>query len=226
MALNIGEARVAKALSAPTRAAILTLLRERGALTAKEVADLAGVHPNVARGHLDLLVEAGLAAHSWRRNPSGGRPAKAYEALPGHVEEGGTLVSDMLATLIEEAGPTPEAAKRIAEKTGERLGRRFRQREDPLSFEEQRQALLRSLAAVSGGVRIADSGADWIEFEDADCPFRGIAGAHPELACSLDKSLKAGIMRALGAEVIVEVISSVAWGDPTCREVVRIRGTV
>ena len=225
---TVGEAdpKVARALAAPTRAGILTLLREHGPLTAKEVAERSRVHSNVARGHLDLLVEAGLAGHSWRRNPAGGRPAKAYEATPGHVEEGQTLVADMLATMIEETGPSPEPARRIAEQTGERLGRRFRAHDGELTFDEQVAALVRALAAVSGGVRISGRGEDWVEFDDADCPFRGIANAHPELACGLDKALKSGIMRALGADAYVEVVTSVAWGDPSCREVVRVRGTL
>ncbi len=218
------DPRVARALSAPTRAAILDLLRAHGSLSTKEVAERSGVHPNVARGHLDLLVEAGLAGHTWRRNPAGGRPAKSYEAVPSHVEEGTTLVAEMLATLIEETGPAPEPARRIAEATGERLGRRVRPGEDALTFDAQIELLLRALGEVSGGVRVADRGDDWVEFEDVDCPFKGIAAAHPELACSLDKSLKAGVMRALGSEVIVEVVTSVAWGDPSCREVVRVRG--
>ncbi|HVL89005.1 MAG TPA: helix-turn-helix domain-containing protein [Actinomycetota bacterium] len=226
MALGQSDSRVARALSAPTRAAILDRLRELGPLTAKEVAEHAGVHPNVARGHLDMLVEAGLAAHSWRRNPAGGRPAKAYEAVPAHVEEGTTLVAEMLAALIEETGHQPEPARRIAEQTGERLGRRARDNDVVLSFDEQITALLRALGEVSGGVRIADRGEDWVEFEDVDCPFKGIAAAHPELACSLDKSLKTGVMRALGAEAVVEVVTSVAWGDPSCREVVRVRGPI
>lgn len=226
MAVGQSDPRIARALSAPTRAGILDLLRHSGALTAKEVAERAGVHPNVARGHLDLLVEAGLAAHSWRRNPAGGRPAKAYEAAPSHVEEGTTLVAEMLASLIEETGPAPEPARRIAEQTGERLGRRVRTDDATLSFDEQVELLLRALGEVSGGVRIAGRGDDWVEFEDVDCPFKGIAVAHPELACSLDKSLKAGVMRALGSDAIVEVVTSVAWGDPSCREVVRVRGPV
>jgi predicted ArsR family transcriptional regulator len=192
-------------------------------LTAKEVAELAGVHANVARGHLDLLVEAGLSHHTWRRNPAGGRPAKAYEAVPSHVEEGTTLVADMLATLIEETGPAMEPARRIAEATGERLGRRIRTSDEVLSFDDQIPLLLRALSEVSGGVRVVDRGEDWVEFEDVDCPFKGIAAAHPEIVCSLDKSLKAGVMRALGSDAIVEVVTSVAWGDPSCREVVRIR---
>lgn len=217
------DPRVARALSAPTRAGILDLLRQRGALTAKEVAELSSVHANVARGHLDLLVEAGLAQHSWRRNPAGGRPAKAYEATPAHVEQGTTLVADMLATLIEETGPAAEPSRRIAEAAGERLGRRVRTGDEPVSFEEQVVLLLQALSEVSGGVRVVDRGEDWVEFEDVDCPFTGIAANHPEIACSLDKSLKTGIMRALGTDAYVEVVTSIAWGDPSCREVVRVR---
>lgn len=223
MAVGEADPKVARALAAPTRAAILQLLREGGPASAKEVSERAGVHPNVARGHLDLLVDAGLATHSWRRSAGGGRPAKVYEAAPGHVEEGQTLVADMLATLIEQTGPAAEPARRIAEETGERLGRRVHPDEGALGFEEQVAALLQALSAVSGGVRVVGRGEDWVEFEDVDCPFRSIAAAHPELACSLDKALKEGVMRGLGAEAYVEVVTSIAWGDPSCREVVRLR---
>src|SRR2546427_1159216 len=99
------DPKVAKALAAPTRAQILELVRIEGPLTAKEVATRSGLHPNVARGHLDVLVDAGLATVRWRRLPAGGRPAKLYETVPAHVEQGGTLVADMLATLIEQTGP-------------------------------------------------------------------------------------------------------------------------
>lgn len=217
------DAKVAKALAAPTRAAILTLLRSRGPLTAKDVAEDASVHPNVARGHLEVLTAAGLARISWRRHPAGGRPSKVYEAAPGHVEEGTTLVAEMLAALVEAAGPEPGAARRVAHDTGERLGRRFRPPGDRPTFQERSEALLWALSAVSGGVRVLERGDDWVEIEDFDCPFRGIAQQHPELACSLDKALKEGVMRGIGADAYVEVVTSIAWGDPTCRDAVRLR---
>lgn len=213
----------ARALAAPTRSAILDLLRQRGPLSAKEVAEEIGVHPNVARGHLDLLVQAGLAVFGWKRHPAGGRPSKLYEAGPTRSEEGGSLVADLLATLIEESVPNFTMARPLATKTGSRLGRRFRPHEGELTFEEQIHALQRALGAVSGAIRIADHGEDWIEIEDRDCPFRSIASAHPDLACSLDKALKEGVMEALGANAVVEVVQSIAWGDELCREVVRLR---
>ncbi len=225
MAAMTGERdpKVAKALAAPTRAAILDLIRAEGPLTAKEVAACAGLHPNVARGHLDVLVDAGLATVKWRRLPAGGRPAKLYETAPAHVERGTTLVADMLATLIEQTGFVSEPARKVAFETGQRLGRRHRPTAEHPTFEEQVIALIRALSEVSGATRIAGRGESWVELEDHDCPFRGIAHGHAELACSLDKALKEGVMQALGAEAFVEQVTSVAWGDDVCREVVRLR---
>ncbi|MFA5891935.1 MAG: helix-turn-helix domain-containing protein [Actinomycetota bacterium] len=217
------DAAVARALATPTRASILDYLRLGGPRAVREVAEQAGIHANVARGHLDVLVAAGLAHTSWRRHAAGGRPAKVYEAAPVHVEEGPALVSEMLAVLIETAAPAPGVSRSIAVKTGERLARRVRMTEAELTFEQQVEFMVRALAAVSGGVRILDKGDDWVEVEDFDCPFKGIAVSHPELACSLDKALKEGIMNGLGADVFVEQVTSIAWGDPTCREVVRWR---
>src|ERR671911_616279 len=67
---NLGDdaaTRTAKVLSLPTRAAILSLLLRSGAKTVKEIADHFQIHPNVARAHLDLMVEAGFLATETRR---------------------------------------------------------------------------------------------------------------------------------------------------------------
>lgn len=217
------ETRVAKALAAPTRSAILDLLRERGPMAAKEVSGAIGVHANVARGHLDLLVQAGLASFGWKRHAAGGRPSKLYEAAPARSAEGGSLVADLLATLIEESVPNFGLARPLATKTGSRLGHRYRPHDGELTFDELVLGLQRALSAVSAAVRITERGDDWVELEDRDCPFRSIATAHPDLACSLDKALKEGVMEGLGTNAVVEVVTSIAWGDDVCREVVRIR---
>ncbi|HEX9776438.1 MAG TPA: hypothetical protein VGB83_12780 [Actinomycetota bacterium] len=221
--LSPPDAARARALATPTRVEILEHLRTHGPCDVRRAAQVAGVHSNVARGHLDVLVAAGLATASYRRNANGGRPAKIYQAAPTHVEDGPQLVSDVLATLIEAAAPAPGTARKIALEAGERLGRKHGVQADGLAFEDQVKALVESLGEVSGGIRVVESGENWVEIEDLDCPFKGIAPKHPELACSLDKALKEGVMRALGAEVFVEVVTSIAWGDPTCREVVRWR---
>ncbi|MEA2517518.1 MAG: hypothetical protein QOG16_1356 [Actinomycetota bacterium] len=83
--------RTAKVLSLPTRAAILSLLLKSGAKTVKEISDAFAIHPNVARAHLDLMVEAGFLSTETRRQ-SKGRPAKVYftwEGEAGSLQEAG-----------------------------------------------------------------------------------------------------------------------------------------
>jgi predicted ArsR family transcriptional regulator len=76
--------RTAKVLSLPTRAAILALLLRTGPKTVKEISDHFKIHPNVARAHLDLMVEAGFLATETRRQTKG-RPAKVYFTWEGEA---------------------------------------------------------------------------------------------------------------------------------------------
>ena len=88
--------RTAKVLSLPTRAAILALLLRSGAKTVKEIADHFQIHPNVARAHLDLMVEAGFLATETRRRTKG-RPAKVYftwESEAGNLSEAGVEIPE------------------------------------------------------------------------------------------------------------------------------------
>lgn len=117
MALGDDSAtRTAKVLSLPTRAAILSLLLRTGPKTVKEISDAFQIHPNVARAHLDLMVDAGfLATETRRRNK--GRPAKVYftwEGEAGALEEAGI---DVPAPGATEAVTDLEVELRILERT-------------------------------------------------------------------------------------------------------------
>jgi predicted ArsR family transcriptional regulator len=86
--------RTAKVLSLPTRAAILSLLLRSGPKTVKDISDAFAIHPNVARAHLDLMVDAGFLATETRRRDKG-RPAKVYftwEGETGALAEAGVDV--------------------------------------------------------------------------------------------------------------------------------------
>jgi len=98
--------RTAKVLSLPTRAAILSMLLRSGPKTVKEIADAFKIHPNVARAHLDLMVEAGfLMTETRRRNK--GRPAKVYFTWEGE------------AGALSEAGVDVEAVTEQRQQQGE-----------------------------------------------------------------------------------------------------------
>ena len=96
---NLGDdasTRTAKVLSLPTRAAILSALLKTGPKTVKEIADSFAIHPNVARAHLDLMVEAGFLSTETQRRTKG-RPAKVYFTWEGE------------ATALAEAGVDVDA---------------------------------------------------------------------------------------------------------------------
>jgi len=97
-----------------------------GPKTVKEIGDAFSIHPNVARAHLDLMVEAGfLSADTQRR--AKGRPAKVYFTWEG---EAGALAE----AGIDGAGAGKPAAadelevelrilERMLSDAGEQLGR-------------------------------------------------------------------------------------------------------
>lgn len=116
---NLGDdaaTRTAKVLSLPTRAAILSMLLRTGPKTVKEIADAFKIHPNVARAHLDLMVEAGFLMTETRRRTKG-RPAKVYftwEGEAGALEEAGVDVE--VADLRRAAQDEIEIQVRVLER--------------------------------------------------------------------------------------------------------------
>ena len=109
--------RTAKVLSLPTRAAILSLLLKSGAKTVKEIADAFQIHPNVARAHLDLMVEAGFLSSETRRR-SKGRPAKVYFTWEG---EGGSLAEVGVDVPFDERAPDTRDALEVELRMLERM---------------------------------------------------------------------------------------------------------
>jgi predicted ArsR family transcriptional regulator len=110
--------KTAKVLSLPTRAAILSLLLRSGAKTVKEIADAFQIHPNVARAHLDLMVEAGFLATETRRRTKG-RPAKVYftwEGEAGALSEAGVDVPDHATLDAAEAADEVELELRMLDR--------------------------------------------------------------------------------------------------------------
>ncbi len=124
---DVAATRTAKVLSLPTRAAILALLLRSGAKTVKEIADHFKIHPNVARAHLDLMVEAGFLATETRRRTKG-RPAKVYftwEGEAGALSEAGVDVplDRPPAPIVDEIGVELRVLERMLTDATQQLGR-------------------------------------------------------------------------------------------------------
>ena len=246
--------KAAKALALPTRSAILSHLLKSEPLTAQEIALEFSLHPNVARAHLELLVEAGFLATGVRRQAKG-RPAKVYftwEGEMGAPEEwevsppAGIPEAEMLP--VEQPAPAvppnpyrliaailirlveridADEVHALAEAVAYEEGKKLMQgyRAGGLDFAAAVRGVVEELRRFSPAVHIVTLEHEYAEIETPDCPFRDIALEHSDLVMTIDPALKEGAMAALGFPSDVEAEASVARGDPACREVIRLRKT-
>ncbi len=202
----------ARALGVPTRAAIYRHLREVARpRSAREVGDRVGVHANVARTHLDVLVEAGLALASWRHNPAGGRPAKVYvareqlHAVPAaddgsSVAPGALLGLGVVLQLV--AGLREHAARSelLAEEQGRRLVHAAGGRAASRPLEAARHVVADALRPAFPSVRLRGGDLDGVRGDLAV-----VADVDPALADAIAVGLVRGALAAAGAGADVEV---------------------
>ena len=206
-----------RALAVPTRAAIYRHLRHVGRpRSAREVGDRVGVHANVARAHLDVLVAAGLALASWRHNPRGGRPAKVYVAreqltaveapaatsapagadVPAGAVLGLTVVLQLVAGLHEHAA----RIELLAEEQGRHLVAAAGGRAATRPLEAARHVVVDALRAAFPAARLRGGDLDGVRGDLAL-----VADVDPALADALAVGLVRGALGAAGAGAEVEV---------------------
>jgi predicted ArsR family transcriptional regulator len=165
-----------------------------------------GQHVNTVRGHLDALVEDGLALRH-RQDPSGrGRPAWRYRANPqqpepdARVREYGALAGALAAHLIRTS-PDPTDEARVA---GVEWGRRIAQDRDrqPASAAEEAATRARhEVLAILDDLGFApqDSpGRDSVRL--LRCPLLDVARQYPEVICQVHQGLISGALTELGGD--------------------------
>jgi predicted ArsR family transcriptional regulator len=198
---NIGG--LAAALGDPTRRGIYMALRQSPEpLTSAEVADLFSIHANVARHHLDKLAESGYVRESpsRRRTKLGaGRPPKSYEvsskAISIHPGRRYDLLVELLVRVLNrvEANDLAVVAEQVGREYGKELVESLGAPTEP-GYE----AAVAALARVMGGVGFEVSvHRDGDRLLTSHCPFGEAATNHPEVICSLDRGMVAGIMGGL-----------------------------
>ena len=117
-------AAVAAAFGDPTRRDIFLHVRAVPGATASEVARTFSLHPNVARHHLQRLVDGGYVRVETGRNPTGaGRPSKRFfcveeELQLGLMQRRDNLLMRLLGEAIEGWGPRrPRRWRRSSERS-------------------------------------------------------------------------------------------------------------
>lgn len=184
---------VAEALGDPTRRTIfLHLCDSATAQTAAEVGRRFGIHRTVARAHLERLVEHELLTAHFRRSPGeGGRPPKVYSRSERRLQlqvpmRQYELLASLLLGTLEQFGP---AADLLVGQMGFAFGQSLAIGGHGHSPQDRLEPLVRAGARCSA---VADEQA--IHVELCDCVYREVAPLRPNLICTLDRAIVAGLL--------------------------------
>ncbi|HHC09178.1 MAG TPA: ArsR family transcriptional regulator [Actinobacteria bacterium] len=213
-------ADLSSTLGDATRRGIYLAVREASRpLTATEVAARFEIHPNVARHHLDRLVEEGYLrvtrGSGERRGPGAGRPAKHYEATGKRISvefprRRYDLLVELLVRTVERLAPedpgavAEEVARDYGRALGEELGIAARMR-DADSVVEVLTEVLRDLGFD------AEVSEDGRRLLTRTCPF-GEASDHHPITCRIDQGIVSGLLEAARRRSVA-VVTPHAEGD-------------
>jgi predicted ArsR family transcriptional regulator len=222
---------ITNAFGDPTRRAIYLFAHESDddGVTAAQVADKFGLHPNVARHHLDKLAAGGYLEVAMGKPGSGaGRPSKRYRALGERVSlDAAVRTDDLMLTLLGRALallPRDEA-EAMAEEVGQEYGRALAagmtgRSADPdqagvhRSFRSALHAVADALTA-HGFAAHTDSRNDQLRIINNHCPFGDVAMEHPVI-CAVDRGMVKGMLAALYGETEPAITTSLPHGDDMC----------
>ena len=219
-------AAVAAAFGDPTRRDIFLHVRAAPGVTATEVAATFSLHPNVARHHLQRLVDGGYLRVETGRNPSGaGRPSKRYFCVEEELSLG--LMQrrdDLLMRLLGEAMRrlAPEEAEEMAALVGEEYGRSLAARMTPTEGQRTVRAAMHVVAetlTAHGFAAHAEDRGDTTAVIAEQCPFGDASSTNPVL-CAVDRSMVKGLLAGLcgsaAQHALPVILSSRARGDEAC----------
>lgn len=225
-----------RALSSPSRTAILAVLRAEGAgLAVERVAERVGLHVNTTREHLEVLVAAGLASRAAEPRATRGRPRTLYAARGPAEPDGEPWLRDQLSRVllagygrpIAEPGAEAErAAAGLAAElaAGERGGGAAgdatapAEAPDPAGAGDRQVAALREHFARLG----FDPEVRGAEVRLRRCPVLDLAHERTEVVCGVHLGLARGVLARAGGPVRAAGIVPFA-GPGYC--VLRLAGT-
>jgi len=205
------DAAVSHALSVPTRAGIYKRLRTSGEpMSARDTAEAFGLHPNVARNHLDVLAEAGLVVTGRRKQPSGGRPATVYVAReqavdghPGEVPSGSQLAVATVVQLIAGLAEHEGKLELLAEDQGRRLVANAGGRADRRPLEAAATVAVESLRRAFPEARIEEVHDDHVHVAGLEVALRIVGEVDARVGDALARGFLRGAMSAAGAPTVV-----------------------
>jgi predicted ArsR family transcriptional regulator len=218
---------ITTAFGDPTRRGIYLFARsaERG-VTAAQVAAEFGLHPNVARHHLDRLAAGGyLEVAVERAEGSGaGRPSKHYRAASESLPDVPVRSDDLVLTLLGRALELlpREQAEAMAEEVGREYGATMASGLTGADVSVGQRSLRSALQAVAdaltahGFAAHADQRNNQLRIINNHCPFGDVAMEHPVI-CAVDRGMVKGMLGVLtGGDTEPALLQSLPQGDTFC----------
>jgi predicted ArsR family transcriptional regulator len=201
-------------------------------VTTAEVAQRFGLHPNVARHHLDKLAAGGYlqvqigrsASPSASAQPAragAGRPSKRYQVTDKALAlEFPVRRDDLLIALLGRmlALVPSEQAEAMAESVGEEYGRSLAASMAPGEGHRSLQAALHAVAdalTAHGFASHTESRDNGLAIISEQCPFGGAAVQHPVI-CAVDRGIVKGMLETLYGDTVPETSASRPRGDDIC----------
>ncbi|GAB4257269.1 MAG: transcriptional regulator [Thermoleophilia bacterium] len=223
------------ALSDPTRYAIYrALVDENGRyVTVADIAEKFTLHPNVARMHLQKLVDVGLVETDTRKSPAGGRPARIYRLtdrvanLQFPPRDYRLLASLALQVVENLASEKPDILEEVGREIGREEGRKVlgRLREIPAGDTEEMLKLLEETCTSLGLFpRVTRDGKGGISIEVRNCVFRELSTNYPKLVCALHEAMLQGLLEAFLPEFALEAEPAICRGEGACHFAVGLGG--
>jgi predicted ArsR family transcriptional regulator len=221
---------ITDAFGDPTRRSVYLYVRDDGGddgLTTSAVASEVGVHPNVARHHLDKLAAGGYLEVRTGKVPGGGagRPSKRYLAVADAITEFPVRSDDLVLSLLGRtlARLSPADAEQLAEDVGAEYGRAMAAGLRGDALEAGHRSLRSAIQAVAdaltahGFAAHADSRNNQLRIINDHCPFGDVALEHPVI-CAVDRGMVRGMLSELTDGELGDVTteSSLAAGDTFC----------
>ncbi|MEX2324569.1 MAG: helix-turn-helix domain-containing protein [Nitriliruptoraceae bacterium] len=212
---------VDRVLAVPTRAGIYRRMRTYGEpVTARDIAEMFGLHPNVARGHLDQLAEAGLVVIGSRKQAGGGRPAKVYVAREQssdradiQVPPGSQLAVHSIVQLIAGLSEHLDKLSLLAEEQGRKLVAATAGRADTRDFEAAAVIATEALRTAFPEVRLDVVDSDAVVVEGLEVGLRLVGEVDGSVGDALAVGLLRGALAAAGAPARVDARNGVVRAE-------------
>lgn len=217
---------ITSAFGDPTRRQIYLFAHEHEhGVTAAQVAERFGLHPNVARHHLEKLAAGGYVEVAVERGGSGGagRPSKHYRTLDERVQlDVPVRTDDLVLALLGRAlaALPPEAAEAIAEDVGVTYGRAMAAglHDDVGAGQRSLRSALHAVAdalTAHGFAAHTERRNDSLRIVNNHCPFGDVAIEHPVI-CAVDRGMVKGMLTSIYGDAEPNLEASLPQGDSFC----------